>query len=294
MSKIMSLDKQIEERAKKWFLNSQLPENRRMAKSFFTDNKTQIVKQYLKEHPKVNEEYNEKKKILVKAKIALATAGLVATTLAGTYILNQKEQPQENIVKQETELNDNFMQKEQEQLEENKYEKFFEEAREMKNTNKREEYITNQTKQIIVEAYNKEHPDNLIAVDRLETLILEETVLKKTDRLGNTTYERISQNSVGEDLVKIGSIYDFRIDGKTVAVFDSNGDILTDKNVEKQDMSFKEALSLVKQSEELKDIYRYPSNDYEKGKVEQKYTQIANDYLENVKDKNITKNENER
>lgn len=294
MSKIMSLDKQIEERAKKWFLNSQLPENRRMAKSFFTDNKTQIVKQYLKEHPKVNEEYNEKKKILVKAKIALATAGLVATTLAGTYILNQKEQPQENIVKQETELNDNFMQKEQEQLEENKYEKFFEEAREMKNTNKREEYITNQTKQIIVEAYNKEHPDNLIAVDRLETLILEETVLKKTDRLGNITYERISQNSVGEDLVKIGSIYDFRIDGKTVAVFDSNGDILTDKNVEKQDMSFKEALSLVKQSEELKDIYRYPSNDYEKGKVEQKYTQIANDYLENVKDKNITKNENER
>lgn len=294
MSKIMSLDKQIEERAKKWFLNSQLPENRRMAKSFFTDNKTQIVKQYLKEHPKVNEEYNEKKKILVKAKIALATAGLVATTLAGTYILNQKEQPQENIVKQETELNDNFMQKEQEQLEENKYEKFFEEAREIKNTNKREEYITNQTKQIIVEAYNKEHPDNLIAVDRLETLILEETVLKKTDRLGNTTYERISQNSVGEDLVKIGSIYDFRIDGKTVAVFDSNGDILTDKNVEKQDMSFKEALSLVKQSEELKDIYRYPSNDYEKGKVEQKYTQIANDYLENVKDKNITKNENER
>ena len=42
MSKLMSLNKQLEQKAKKWFIDSQLPENRILAKRFFEENKKEI------------------------------------------------------------------------------------------------------------------------------------------------------------------------------------------------------------------------------------------------------------
>ena len=297
MSKLrnLSLNKQIEDLARKWYIRSFKQEDRKSAMLEFKEDedlRKDVIEQYLEKHPNVKKQYKEKKKIMLGIKLVLATTGLVVVTLGGKYTLNLIKQPKESNIEQETELDDDFIIEEQE--EENKYKQFFNEVREINNTDKREDYITNHTKQIIVEKYNKANPDNQITADRLETLILDETVKKNTDRLGNYTYERISQNSVGEDLVKIGNIYDFRIDGKTVAVFDNNGDMLFDKNVEKQDMSFKEAITLVNQSERLKDIYKYPSNDYEKGKVEQKYQQIADEYSQDVQEINLAKNENEK
>ena len=78
MSKLMSLDKQVEQKAKKWFIDSQSPENRILAKRFFEENKKEIKDEYLEKHPKVEKEYKEKKKLLLKVKIALATTGALS------------------------------------------------------------------------------------------------------------------------------------------------------------------------------------------------------------------------
>ena len=297
MSKIKSLDKQVEDLAKKWYKKSLKPEYVGCFMLEFEEDedlRKDVIEQYLESHPNIKKQYEEKKKIWFRAKMIVATTGVVAATIiGGTTYTDAKQQTNKNAIEQETEFEDDFVLAEQEKQEENEHKKFFEDIREISNKKDIESYITNYTKQIIVDKYNKEHPDNPITVDRLETLILEETVLKKTDRLGNHTYERVSQNSEGKDLVKIGNIYDFRIDGKTVAVFDTNGDILPDKNVEKQDMSFKEAVELVKESEKLKDIYKYPSNDNEKDEAEQKYAKILEEY-EGQKDIDIAKSSQER
>lgn len=297
MSKIKSLEKQVEDLAKTWYIKSFKKEHRREAtKEFMEDEdvRKDVIEQYLESHPNVKKQYEEKKKMRFKAKMIAVALGVVGIGLGGAATYNYLSQlPSKNTIEQETEFDDNFALAEEEKQEENEHKKFFEDIREISNKKDIESYITNYTKQIIVDKYNKEHPDDPITVDRLETLILEETVLKRTDRLGNHTYERVSQNSEGKDLVKIGNIYDFRIDGKTVAVFDSNGDILNDKNVEKQDMSFKEAIKVVKESEKLKDIYKYPSNDNEKDEAEQKYAKIVEEY-EGQKDIDIAKSSQER
>lgn len=285
MGKRMSLDKQVEERAKKWFVKEQAEENKALAKVWFEENKKEVIEEYLEKHPKTKEEYQSKKKTLLKVKLLLGSAGLAVTTLAGAYVAKNYQKEDNTRIEQEV------TQEEEIKTEENTYQEFFEEARNMENTKKREEFITNQTKQNIVEAYNQEHKENPITVDRLETLILNEFVLQKKDRVGNYTYERVPQNIQYEQtetqkLVKIGALYDFRVDGKTVAVFNGNGEMIQDQNVEKQDMSFQKMVGMVKQSEKLKAIYHYPSNEEEKRNAEQTYQEVSNNLTEKNKQEN--------
>ena len=289
-------NRQIKKLARNWYLSEMEPKDRKKARLEFEEDRDvrkYVIEQYFEEHEGHKERYEARKKLWFR--INVAGLAVAATLGAGVYTC-VKQQTNKNPIEQETEFDDNFAYEyeKQEAKKENEYDQFFKEAREIENADKREDYITNYTKQIIVDKYNEEHPDNPITVDELETLILEETVLKKTDRLGNHTYERVSQNSEGKDLVKIGYIYDFRIDGKTVAVFDSNGDMLNDKNVEKQDMSFQKAIKVVIESEKLKDIYKYPSNDNEKEEAEKKYAKIIEEYEAQTKDIHIAKSSQER
>lgn len=288
MSKLMSLDQQLEKLARKWFMSKQNEQNRRYARKFFEDNKKEIIEEYLDRNPKIKQQYETKKKTLLKIKLLLG-AGLMATTLGGVYVANQNKEVKENPIEieNEVELEKTQLDEQIEQIENDgrDYEAFFEEAREIDHINRREKFITEYTKEIIVEAYNKEHPDNPITADRLETLSLNEIVLKKTDRLGNYTYERIPQKEKvtpkeNEELVRIGGMYDFRVDGKTVAVFVGKGNILPDKNVEKQDMSFNKMIDLLQVSLELKDVYKHYNSRTDEKKIEDKYEQIANEILE--------------
>jgi len=286
MSKRMNIDKKIEESAKNWFVRNQKKENQALAKTWFKDNKEEVIEEYLEKHPKTKEEYQNKKKMLLRIKLLLCSAGLVATTLTGAYVAKNHQKEDNTRIEQEVE---NRI-----ETEENTYEEFFKEARNIENIKKREEFITNQTKQNIVEAYNQEHEENPITAERLETLILNEFVLQKKDRIGNYTYERVPQNVQYEQtetqkLVKIGVLYDFRVDGKTVAVFNRNGEVIQDKNIEKQDMSFQKMVSMVKQSEKLKEIYRYPSNEQEKREAEQTYQEISNNLTEKSEPENKEK-----
>lgn len=289
MSKLMRIDKKIEESAKNWFVRKQKKQNQALAKTWFEENKEQVIEEYLEKHPKTKEEYQNKKKTLVRVKLLIGGAGLIATTLgAGSYVAKHYQKEDNTRIQQEVE------QETQIEVEENTYEEFFEEAKKIENTKKREEFITNQTKQNIVEAYNQEHEENPITAERLETLILNEFVLQKKDRIGNYTYERVPQNvqyeqTEAQKLVKIGVLYDFRVDGKTVAVFNRNGEVIQDKNIEKQDMSFQKMVSMVKQSEKLKEIYRYPSNEQEKREAEQTYQEISNNLTEKSEPENKEK-----
>lgn len=292
MKKLMSLDKQVEARAEKWLIRNNQQMDKEQIKSYFEDNKKEIIKQYLIANPKIAKEYQEKRKVLRRVGMAIATTGVVAVTLAGTYIVG-KDSKTDDLSDKVVRMEEEYIQENEEEIQENNYEEFFEEARNIKSTEKRDEYITENTKKIIVEYYNKQNPENPITEDMLETLILNENVLQKTDRLGNVTYERVAQNIMYEQtenqkLVKIGNIYDFRINGKSVAVFDSNENILPDKNVEKTDMIFKDTLDTVKEMENLKEIYINEKNtDYYIEKQEEKYKNTANQLLEKAKNENV-------
>lgn len=299
MSKFMSLDKQLENKAKKWFVSEQEEQNKGLAKKWFEENKKEVIEEYMGKHPNIKKQYQNKKKELLKFKILLAGTGIVATTITGVYIAHNISKENKTEIEQEAVIDENMNVFDEQESEEKSYENFFEQAKGMNNTKQREELITNQTKQVIVETYNQKNPDNPITLDSLETLILDEFILQKKDKLGNYTYERVPQNIVMEQtdsqkLVKIGNIYDFRIDGKTVAVFDGNGQPLLDRNVENPDMEFKKSVDMIKQSEKLKDIYKYPSNDTEKKQEEQKYADLANQLLQKDKQINIQKDRTEQ
>ena len=299
MSKLMSLDKQVEERAQNWLIRKNPQINKEQIKSYFEENKEEIIKQYLIANPKIAKEYQEKRKVLRRVGMAMATTGLVAVTIAGTYIIG-KDSKIDDLSDKVVRMEEEYIQENEEEMQENNYEEFFEEARNIKSTEKRDEYITENTKKIIVEYYNKENPENPITEDMLETLVLNEFVLQKTDRLGNSTYERVEQNIMhqqtdNQKLVKIGNIYDFRINGESVAVFDSNGNVLPDKNVEKQDMTFEGTLDIVKEMEKLKEIYSNDKNtDYYIEMQEQKYQEVAHKLLEETKNFEIEKQEIEK
>ena len=225
----MSLDKQVEERAEKWLIRKNQQIHKEQIKSYFEENKEEIIKQYLIANPKIAKEYQEKRKVLRRVGMAIATTGVVAVTLAGTYIIG-KDSKIDDLSDKVVRMEEEYIQENEEEMQENNYEEFFEEARNIKSTDERNDYITENTKKIIIEYYNKQNPENPITEDMLETLILNENVLQKTDRLGNVTYERVPQNEIYEQtenqkLVKIGNIYDFRINGESVAVFDSNGNV---------------------------------------------------------------------
>lgn len=290
MDKLMSLDKQLELKAQEWFINKQEEKNIRLAKKYFNENKKEVIKEYLDKHPKRKKEYETKKK--AQLKLLLLAGGLAVTTLGGAYLLNKENELKQNEVEVENEvdLNQTTLQEEIEEPKEESrnYEEFFKQARQTENTKKREELISDYTKEIIVEAYNKEHLENQITTEELETFILNEIVLKKTDKLGNYTYERIPQKEKitpkeNEELVRIGTMYDFRINGKTVAVFDGNKNVIPDKNVEKQDMSFIKAIELMQKSEELKNIYKYENGRYVEIEMEEEYKESANQLLEEDK-----------
>lgn len=288
MSKCMSLTKQVEEKAKKWFLGQQKEENKAIAKKWFEENKKEVMQEYLEKHPKIKTEYERKRKQLKKVALLLTTGTIAVATLSGVYFAKHDQKENKIETKQEMEL-------EEEEVEqtENPYEAFLEEARNMENTREREKLITNQTKKIIVDAYNQENPENPITEQQLETLILDEFVLQKADRVGNYTYERVPQNVQYEQnetqkLVK-KVLYDFRINGKTVAVFDKNGDVIPDKEVEEQDMGFQKMVGIMSQSTKLKEIYKYRNGDSEKEKAEQSYMKVADNLLEKTTQTNEEK-----
>lgn len=307
LMKFLKFKTQIDDDAKRWFMSNLPEDNKTSWIKYYRKNekeiKKELRKEYLEANPKIKEQYEKRKKQMRNLKVGLVTLGVTTLTILGGCIVNTKEDvPQRDSmqIEQEMKLQEGMqILKEQQKKEENTYEEFFDKAIEMKNTNERNEFITNQTKQIIVDYYNKEHIENPITVDRLETLILNENILQKTDRLGNCTYERVPQNiqfeqTENQKLVKIGEIYDFRIDGKTVAVFDANENVLADKNVESQDMSFQKTIELIKRSEELKDIYQYPSNDKERKIAQQNYEKVASKLLEQEKEFAQKKEEREK
>ena len=299
MAKIMSLDKQLELKAKKWFINTQLVENRREARNLFYEEKEEVIEEYLFKHPKMKQQYETKKKQLLQLKL-IAASTLMVTTLSGGYVLSKSNAPKENLskIEHEVDLKDSSIEEPIQELEEDSrnYDEFFKEAREIDDIDEMEKMITDYTKGIIIEAYNEQNPTTFLTADKLEIFILDEMVLKKEDRLGNYTYERIPQDekiilNENEEVVRIGIMYDFKVDGETVAVFDGNKDVIPDRNVENPDISFRSMIDLIEQSTRLKNIYKFSSNDYQKIEVEEAYKLLANDLLNIEKQEEYVKEE---
>lgn len=297
MKSIKNIEREIRIGAKNWLMATQA--NKQLANKYWEENEKDVIKEYLERRPKIKQEYMAVKRKTMKLRTLIATGAISLGVIAAGSIytvsktgkdeINQTDAKEETSI-EDTDLENNFIQ-------EKSYDEFFDEIKETKNENDRDKLITDKTKEIIVEAYNIENSEYPITVDDLETYILNESVLQKTDRLGNHTYERIKQNVQYEQTeeqktVKIGDIYDFRINGQTVAVFDKNGNVLFDKNAENPDMTFQKMIPLLKQSSELKDIYKYKSNDYDKEKVEEEYAKKANELIQSQKEnENLISNE---
>lgn len=280
-----NIEKQLEKRVIKYYSSKVSKEQRPMIKEYFTnkDNLKEAKEEYLNTHPEVKKEYIEKKKNQLRVKIALAAGTLTVGTLAGAFALKEDKQP--IVDNTQIEQTQEFEKEVNQALEnENKYDEFFEMIENEDNTDKRNKMILNKTKEIIANAYNKENPNNPITTEKLQILILSESVLVKSDRLGNTTYERSTDIGYddlkeNEQLVSKGKVYVFSIDGKNVATFMENGDRLEDKSIENEEPFFGKTMDMVKEYQKLSDNFKYSTTESLTDKAENSFKEKANKLL---------------
>lgn len=280
-----NIEKQLEKRVIKYYSSKVSKEQRPMIKEYFTnkDNLKEAKEEYLNTHPEVKKEYIEKKKNQLRVKIALAAGTLTVGTLAGAFALKEDKQP--IVDNTQIEQTQEFEEEVNQALEnENKYDEFFEMIENEDNTDKRNKMILNKTKEIIANAYNKENPNNPITTEKLQILILSESVLVKSDRLGNTTYERSTDIGYddlkeNEQLVSKGKVYVFSIDGKNVATFMENGDRLEDKSIENEEPFFGKTMDMVKEYQKLSDNFKYSTTESLTDKAENSFKEKANKLL---------------
>ena len=298
MSKLKSVDKQLEEMSMKWYIKEYYGDQIRAnnTKEFRSKvikhinnsvSKSDIIKEYLEEHPKVKQQYIRKKRAIGRTKFFIGAGLLTVAVGVGAYTVSKHKETQEPE-KQATE----YTLYEEPEIEENEYEKFFEEARNIKNTDSRDEEIVKFTKQKIVEAYNMQNPDNPITVDSLQYLELNEYVIAHIDARGyDVSYDRISQRLDHErkenEVLKQMTIYEFKIDGKTVAVYNTHGDEVVDSNIENKETFFKNTLDLLDKTPNLQGGYKYRNSEYDISRLEDNYRNSAEKLIESQKETQV-------
>ncbi len=291
MSKLMNIDKQLEKIAKKWYkkeyYGNQIAKttDKEMRREFqkgieeeFKKNKKVIIKEYLEKHPKIKKDYEIKKARIKKLKVMAGMGMLSVAVLGGTYtISNAYKQEPVTIETQDHSYDKNI----EENLEKDSYDELFEKIDSKIKENDRDEAITEFTKEKMVEAYNKEHKENPITAEQLEYYHLNETVIANKDNFNNDiSYERTSQTQneklqSNQELKKIqNGLYEFKIDGKTVAVYDATGVEIKDNSIENKE-DFKDCLEIIKQSEKLQNVYKYMHNENDVKKEQKVYKETA-------------------
>lgn len=298
MSKLKSIDKQLEEMSMKWYIKEYYGEQiranntreyrnhviRQINKSV---NKNDIIKDYLDKHPKVKKQYINKKRRINRIKFLIGAGVLTAAVGVGAYTVSKHKQATETE-KQAIE----YTLYEEPEIEENEYEKFFEEVRNINYTDSRDEEIVRFTKERIVEAYNIKNPNHQITAESLEYLHLNENVVAHIDERGyDVSYDRISQreqyNKKENEVLKNMSIYEFKIDGKTVAVYNGQGDEIIDSSIEDKEVFFKNTIELLGATEKLKGAYKYNNSEYDISKIEDNYENIAEKLIEKQQNKEV-------
>lgn len=302
MSKLKSIDKQLEEMSMKWYIKEYYGDqiranNTREFRSKVIKHinnsvsKNDIIKEYLDEHPKVKKQYIQKKQSIKRVKtVRNVLFGLGALTLVGVagakaYSNNKQSNETENQAIEYTLY-------EEPEIEENEYDKFFEEVRNIENTNRRDEEIVKFTKEKIVEAYNMKKPNNAITTDSLQYLELNEYVVAHIDARGyDVSYDRISQREQYDkkenEVLKQMTIYDFKIDGKTVAVYNKQGDEVKDTSIEDYEPFFKDTVDLLDKTPKLQGAYKYRNSEYDISRLEDNYENAAEKLIEKQKEKEV-------
>lgn len=292
MSKLMSLDKQFEKLATRWYIKEYYGDQlKNTSKEFRTEylkkiraslNKEDVIKQYFKANPGMRTQYKARKQRINRIKTMAGLGMLVVAVGAAKYTISNNSENNE-IGNNQTE----YTLYQEPEEENDKFDEFFDETQNMKNTTKRDEEIVKFTKEKIVKAYNKQNKDNPITVDRLQYLHLDENVIAHIDQFGNdVSYERISQRKQyepkeNEVLKKLsGGIYEFKVDEKVVAVYDSNGQEIIDNSIENKNEFFKETIDLLNMTDKLQQIYKYRNNEYDITKVENNYKIVAEKLVE--------------
>lgn len=297
MSKLKSIDKQLEEMSMKWYINEYYGEQLRSNKSKefrmrvikeirSSVSKSDIVKEYLSEHPKVKKQYINKKrrmKFLIGAGVLTAAAAVGV----GVYSVSKHKQAPEPE-KQAIE----YTLYEEPEIEENEYDKFFEETRNIKNTENRDKEIVKFTKEKIVEAYNIKNSNNPITADSLQYLELNEYVVAHIDARGyDVSYDRISQREQYDkkenEVLKQMTIYEFKIDGKTVAVYNKQGDEVKDTSIEDYEPFFKDTVDLLDKTPKLQGAYKYRNSENDISRLEGNYENAAEKLIEKQKEKEV-------
>ena len=291
MSKLKSLDKQLEDMSIKWYIKEYYGEELTKNKSKeyrmqvikeikSSTNKNDMVKEYLSKHPKVKQQYVKKKKAINRVKFLIGTGILTVAVGVGAYTVSKNTEKAESDNQQIE-----YTLYEEPEAQENEYEKFFEELRNIKNTNARDEEIVNFTKEKIVEAYNMKNKDNPITADRLQYLELNENVVAHIDARGyDVSYERISQreqyNQQENEVLKNMTIYEFKIDGKTVAVYNRQGDEIVDSDIENKEEFFRNTIGLLDKTQKLQGAYKYNNSEYDISILENNYENVAEELIQ--------------
>ena len=298
MSKLKSIDKQLEEMSMKWYIKEYYGDqiranNTREFRSKVIKHinnsvsKNDIIKEYLDEHPKVKKQYINKKRRMNRIKFLIGAGVLTAAVGIGVYTVSKHKQASEPE-KQAIE----YTLYEEPEIEENEYDKFFEETRNIKNTENRDKEIVKFTKEKIVEAYNMKNPNNPITADSLQYLELNEYVVAHIDARGyDVSYDRISQREQYDkkenEVLKQMTIYEFKIDGKTVAVYNKQGDEVKDTSTEDYEPFFKDTVDLLDKTPKLQGAYKYRNSEYDISRLEDNYKNAVDKLIEKQKEKEV-------
>ena len=305
MISIFDYEKKYIDMAKRWYIrenyNDQMENMSRAEREEFRKKISDglldkdVLYQYFAKKPDMQEKYNKEQEKYNKLKKAIAVGGLVLASgtaiYAGVKIIDGIRD--KNPIETEAKEDETTVNLSQDEILTD-FDKFFEECKELDNTENRDKKIVDFTKSKIVEAYNKENPDNQLTVDRLEYLHLNENVLVNKDKFGNeVSYERRSQKEIitpadNQEYNEIsGGIYEFKIDGKTVAVYNSEGQEVIDTNIDSKNEFFAKTLSVIKEASVLQDLYKYNNDEHSINRVQNKYKNVVEAFVKSIENTKV-------
>lgn len=263
-----TIDKQLAELAKNWYFKNELiDEPLEVKEKFFQKDKDYYVKLYLKEHPTFAKQYNRKFQKLKKASTITGALSISAFLAAGALYVFRPNPTIEQNTPTKYESTTEYNNDENISAYDEMYNAYSKKVSSLDNIKDIHEY----TKELITKSYNRSNPESKISNSELGITISNPSFLNATvDSLGNVVSYRIGPSKGNEKSVEGRTVYQFSVSDNVVSCYDKMGTKINNDNI-KNEIDFSMYVDLVNKSENLKNMYTHPSNEYEQAKAKKEY-----------------------
>ncbi len=269
--KFITIDEEIERRAKKHILNKYS----QITPEIFKQNKKHYIDEYFRDFPIMEKRFERMKR--EKRNIGLMlTMGLLSVSMLTVNVYNTVSKQQKAQEVKEAVYEDRIELKEIEPEQEFEYDKLLKKVEKLNN----DASINYNRKEIIANEYNKLNPLEPITAERLGIKVYKPGYLiVKRDKLGNIVETRMKSDfnkEAGEEVIYgRNTVYQYLIDGKLVATYTSSGTKITDSRIKEENDFFELTIGMVTMSEKLKGAYVYQNSENDIKKYQKEYVDVA-------------------